>query len=447
MPCLLRARQPRVLPRSAGDLDAWQRRVRPALPARSTTRACASSCSTPRCGTLRGSDWAQLPMLQDALDDAADDPAVKNVWSSPTTRSTTRTRATPSQLGDRKEVALIEKLLSRLPREAGKGVAMVGSHAQIVNVDRVEGVPYMVLPSSGKTPYGTPDRGGFTGWVDWRVDGRRRRPAVADGRRARVRAVDRARRARRPRGGRHRDARAARSSSPAASPRARGSCRCATRCRCAGAGSTPRDRRPVDDARRAGKVASLDPATRELTALRAGDGHGRASTADSMRETATTCRRSATEKTIHVSALRRAAGRGRRRRHGPADAGADARRRRSPSAPSRRASTKDVHGVDHGDGDLDRGRRDADASPAPAGQRRVRARAAARWSRRRSRRGPARSRNDVVAVAFKQKIAATDPLRTGSYSATLTFTLSTTSSVGTPARPHRSCPRTPWTRR
>jgi hypothetical protein len=34
--------------------------------------------------------------------------------------------------------------------------------------------------------------------------------------------------------------------------------------------------------------------------------------------------------------------------------------------------------------------------------------------------------NDPVAVAFKQAIGATDPLRTGTYSKTLTFTLSTT---------------------
>jgi hypothetical protein len=34
--------------------------------------------------------------------------------------------------------------------------------------------------------------------------------------------------------------------------------------------------------------------------------------------------------------------------------------------------------------------------------------------------------NDVVAVGFRQKIAATDPLRTGAYSKTLTYTLSTT---------------------
>jgi hypothetical protein len=34
--------------------------------------------------------------------------------------------------------------------------------------------------------------------------------------------------------------------------------------------------------------------------------------------------------------------------------------------------------------------------------------------------------NDVVAIAFKQHIGATDALRTGAYSKTLTFTLSTT---------------------
>jgi hypothetical protein len=34
--------------------------------------------------------------------------------------------------------------------------------------------------------------------------------------------------------------------------------------------------------------------------------------------------------------------------------------------------------------------------------------------------------NDAVAVGFKQPIAASDPLRTGAYVKTLTFTLSTT---------------------
>jgi hypothetical protein len=47
---------------------------------------------------------------------------------------------------------------------------MIGSHAQIVDTHREEGVPYQVLPSSGKAPYGTPDRGGFTGYVRWSLD-------------------------------------------------------------------------------------------------------------------------------------------------------------------------------------------------------------------------------------------------------------------------------------
>jgi hypothetical protein len=34
--------------------------------------------------------------------------------------------------------------------------------------------------------------------------------------------------------------------------------------------------------------------------------------------------------------------------------------------------------------------------------------------------------NDVVPVEFEQPIAATDPLRTGTYAKPLTFTLSTT---------------------
>jgi hypothetical protein len=34
--------------------------------------------------------------------------------------------------------------------------------------------------------------------------------------------------------------------------------------------------------------------------------------------------------------------------------------------------------------------------------------------------------NDAVTVSFRQAIGATDALRTGSYSKTLTFTLSTT---------------------
>jgi hypothetical protein len=127
-------------------------------------------------GTLRGSDWAQLPMLRDALDSAATDPSIHNVlvFAHHPVDDPSETKA--SQLGDRMEVSLIEKMLTDFRDQSGKGVSMVGSHAQVADVHRVEGVPYVVLPSSGKAPYGTPDRGGFTGWLDWSVD----RDATAD---------------------------------------------------------------------------------------------------------------------------------------------------------------------------------------------------------------------------------------------------------------------------
>ncbi|MCF3961196.1 phosphodiester glycosidase family protein [Streptomyces fuscigenes] len=121
-------------------------------------------------GSLHGTDFDQLPMMQKALADAKKDKSVDNVmvFAHHPVDDPSETKA--SQLGDRDEVALVEKMLTDFRDSTGKGAAMVGSHAQVANVHRVEGVPYTVLPSSGKDPYGTPDRGGFTGWVDWSVD-------------------------------------------------------------------------------------------------------------------------------------------------------------------------------------------------------------------------------------------------------------------------------------
>ena len=92
-------------------------------------------------------------------------------WSSPTTRSTTRPRRTPSQLGDRNEVALVEKMLTDFRDGVRQGRRRWSARTRRSPTSTaIEGVPYTVLPSSGKDPYGTPDRGGFTGWLDWHVD-------------------------------------------------------------------------------------------------------------------------------------------------------------------------------------------------------------------------------------------------------------------------------------
>ena len=198
---------------------------------------------------------------------------------------------------------------------------MVGSHAQIVNVDRVEGVPYMVLPSSGKSPYGTPDRGGFTGWVRYGV--RTAREPRADVR-AFAQSID-AHRARGAGGGLDRRRSAASSCSPTASPTARAACRCATRCRCAGRAATasPSAARSTTPAAPA-RSRMLDPTTRELTALRAGAATV-AVEADSMRDGDDLSPIRA-QKTIQVAPFVAPPVRGRGRRHVAADALAHARR-------------------------------------------------------------------------------------------------------------------------
>jgi len=121
-------------------------------------------------GTLHGTSWAQMPMLQQALADAETNSKIKNVMVFAHHPVDDPAEVDASQLGDRTEVALVEELLSDFREHSDKPVAMVGSHAQIASVERIQGVPYVVMPSSGKDPYGTPDRGGFTGWMDWSVD-------------------------------------------------------------------------------------------------------------------------------------------------------------------------------------------------------------------------------------------------------------------------------------
>ena len=69
-----------------------------------------------------------------------------------------------------------------------------------------------------------------------------------------------------------------------------------------------------------------------------------------------------------------------------------------------------------------RSRRD----PGFTGQRRVHARRAAAGLAFSKSTWTAPTSNESVGITFKQLIKANDPLRTGTYSKTLTFTLSTT---------------------
>ncbi|HTE62633.1 MAG TPA: phosphodiester glycosidase family protein [Solirubrobacteraceae bacterium] len=257
-------------------------------------------------GSLRLSDFGQLALLEQALESAKADDSIENVlvFAHHPVDDPAETKA--SQLTDRTEVQLIEKLLSDFRAQSGKAVAMTGSHAQIVDVHREEGVPYTVLPSSGKAPYGTPDRGGFTGWLKWSVDsdaGPAKQWLTAD-----VRAFAASIELNAPQSIEV-DASAPLSGSilqpsginqngtrrvPLAYPMSihwGGS-----RSLAIGSG-----RAAFHAARKAGKVAILDPVTREVTGLRKGDVQVTV-TVDSMREYTDDASLApiTTERTIHV---------------------------------------------------------------------------------------------------------------------------------------------------
>ncbi|KKI93305.1 hypothetical protein WQ54_05075 [Bacillus sp. SA1-12] len=122
-------------------------------------------------GSFRTSDFDQLVELKKTLEKAANDPAIKNVviFGHHPTRDPLSIQN--SQLSDRKEAELIETWLTEFREESGgKGVIYLSGHAHTVNVDRVDGVPYMVVGPAGKAPYGSADDGGFYAWTMFGID-------------------------------------------------------------------------------------------------------------------------------------------------------------------------------------------------------------------------------------------------------------------------------------
>lgn len=122
-------------------------------------------------GSFRTSDFQQLIDLKRRINEAAKDPNVKNVvvMAHHPTRDPLPTKN--SQLSDRKESGLLEQWLTEFRQTSGgKGALFIGGHAHTVSVERVEGVPYMVVGPAGKAPYGAADSGGFYEWTLFGVD-------------------------------------------------------------------------------------------------------------------------------------------------------------------------------------------------------------------------------------------------------------------------------------
>ncbi|MFJ8884713.1 phosphodiester glycosidase family protein [Streptomyces sp. NPDC102402] len=113
---------------------------------------------------LRGGGFAQIKELRAQLDAAAKDRSVGSVMLIEHVPPRDPTVQKGSQLTDRKEAALVERWLADFRRTTGKGAALIGSHVGVFHASHVDGVPYLVNGNSGKAPAGPADEGGFTGW-------------------------------------------------------------------------------------------------------------------------------------------------------------------------------------------------------------------------------------------------------------------------------------------
>lgn len=114
--------------------------------------------------------FSQIRNLRTQLDEAAEDPRVTGVvvFSHHPVDDPLPTKG--SQLTDRKEAALLEDWLTGFRAESGKSVAFVGSHVGVFHAETVDGVPHLVNGNSGKGPASTPADGGFTGWTMLGID-------------------------------------------------------------------------------------------------------------------------------------------------------------------------------------------------------------------------------------------------------------------------------------
>lgn len=114
--------------------------------------------------SLRGGGFAQIKNLRAQLEAASTDDRVGSVMLIQHVPPRDPTVQKGSQLGDRKEAALIEGRLADFRRTTGKGAGLIGSHVGVFHAAHVDGVPYLINGNSGKAPAGPPDEGGFTGW-------------------------------------------------------------------------------------------------------------------------------------------------------------------------------------------------------------------------------------------------------------------------------------------
>ncbi|MFE7979440.1 phosphodiester glycosidase family protein [Streptomyces shenzhenensis] len=123
-------------------------------------------------GDMRTSDWEQVPLLKSELAKAAQDRSVTGVVVSFHHPLHDPSGAESSQLSDQLQAGLLKRWLADFRETSGKPVALFTGHAHTASVTRADGVLDVTTPAVGKTPYSSPDQGGFFGWMNVGVDPR-----------------------------------------------------------------------------------------------------------------------------------------------------------------------------------------------------------------------------------------------------------------------------------
>ncbi|MGY4769020.1 phosphodiester glycosidase family protein [Kribbella sp. CWNU-51] len=116
-------------------------------------------------GSLRAGGFDQILDLRKQLDDAATNKTIRNVVVMAHHPIDDPSPTQNSQLGDRKEAAMIVQWLAGFRASTGKGAAYMAAHAGTFAATRTDGVLLPLTGNSGKSPAAAPDAGGFTGWA------------------------------------------------------------------------------------------------------------------------------------------------------------------------------------------------------------------------------------------------------------------------------------------
>ncbi|MBC6460610.1 phosphodiester glycosidase family protein [Actinomadura sp. HBU206391] len=121
-------------------------------------------------GSLRTSDWAQVPKLRAELTQASADRKVTGVVVVFHHPPHDPSGAGTSELSDQLEAGLVERWLADFREGSGKPAAVFSGHAHTAAATRADGVLEVNTPAVGKTPYSSADQGGFFGWMRVGVD-------------------------------------------------------------------------------------------------------------------------------------------------------------------------------------------------------------------------------------------------------------------------------------